>query len=410
MRASRAVLLEILRLQLWVVPTIAALLAAAFAAVLVWVDDATGSLGLPLSIDAASARAVLSAISGAMISFTALVFTVTMLVLQTAATQLSPRVTRTFLRDRFNQSVLGLFVATFVFSLLVLVTVSDSHVPALAVVAAVGFVLVAILAFVAYLDHMAHDIRPTSVIDSIASETRAVVAETYPETVDGGQQGPSQQSPSMPPGGQVVTWSGASGYVQGFDRDGLERFAQRAGTPLELTVGTGDFLVHGRPLLSLPHGAGATVAAAADELESCVRVGAERTMAADPEFGFRQLVDVALRALSPSLNDPSTAIQVVDRLDELLVELTGRNIPAPLVLTAKSGPVAIVPAPDWDAFVDLATSEIGHACRGMPQVRLHLRGVVETHLREAPSARQPALRRALAALESEQARDDDPPA
>ena len=185
MRASSAVLLEILRVQLWVVPAIAALLAAAFAVLLAGFDSATGSLGLPLDIDADSARAVLSAISGAMISFTALVFSVTMLVLQTASTQLSPRVVRTFLRDRFNQVVMGLFVATFVFSLLMSTAVSEAHVPQLGVLAAVGLVLVAVMAFVVYIDHMAHDIRPTSVIESITDETRAVIERVYPEGAAG---------------------------------------------------------------------------------------------------------------------------------------------------------------------------------------------------------------------------------
>lgn len=399
MRGSPAVLLEIVRQQLWVVPSTAALMAALLAAVLVWVDDATGSLGLPLSIDAASARAVLSAISGAMISFTALVFTVTMLVLQTAATQLSPRVTRTFLRDRFNQSVLGLFVATFVFSLLVLVAVSEAHVPQLAVVAALVSVLLAVLAFVAYLDHMAHAIRPTTVVEAIASETRAVIAQIYPEAAGSDDLLPAEPPPAMPAGGRVIAWSGASGYVQGFDSAGFRRFAEREGGRTELAIGIGAFLVHGRPLLRLPNQEGPAVTAAEADLEGCVRVGDERTMAEDPEFGFRQLVDIALRALSPSLNDPSTAIQVIDRLDELLEELRPRDIPAPMVMWDDARSMVTVPAPDWDAYVELATFEISQAGQELPQVQHHLRAVLEAHLRQARAARQPALRRALAEID-----------
>ena len=208
MRATSAVLFEVLRTQVWVVPSIAALLAAASAVVLIWFDGATGSLGLPLAIGADSARAVLSAISGAMISFTALVFSITMLVLQSASTQLSPRVVRTFLRDRFNQGVLGLFVATFVFSLLVLTSVTVDQVPRLGVLAAVGLVLVAVLAFVAYIDHMAKSIRPTSVIESISAETRAVIEHVYPDSESrNAPEGPDRsdrRGTRRGPGGRVV--------------------------------------------------------------------------------------------------------------------------------------------------------------------------------------------------------------
>ena len=195
-------------MQLWVVPAIAALLAAACAVLLAGFDRATGSLGLPLDIDADSARAVLSAISGAMISFTALVFSVTMLVLQTASTQLSRRVVRTFLRDRFNQVVMGLFVATFVFSLLMSTAVSEAHVPQLGVLVAVGLVLVAVMAFVVYIDHMAHDIRPTSVIVSITGETRAVIERVYPEGAEVAPVEANAAGSESDADGLEVTWSG----------------------------------------------------------------------------------------------------------------------------------------------------------------------------------------------------------
>lgn len=399
MRASSAVLLEILRVQLWVVPAIAALLAAAFAVLLAGFDSATGSLGLPLDIDAGSARAVLSAISGAMISFTALVFSVTMLVLQTASTQLSPRVVRTFLRDRFNQVVMGLFVATFVFSLLMSTAVSEAHVPQLGVLAAVGLVLVAVMAFVVYIDHMAHDIRPTSVIESITNETRAVIERVYPEGAQVAPVEPNTTGSESDADGLEVTWSGPAGYVQAFDQKALLAFADEHGGAVELHTGIGGFLVTGRPLLTARGRQGHSTTAAEAGLEDGVAVGPERTMTEDPEFGFRQLVDVALRALSPSLNDPSTASQVVNRLHELLLALQPRDIPSPVVLGEGSAPPVIVPAPDWDAYVHLATSEIGAACRTLPQVRRQVAEMIESLMHEATPEQRPALRRAQAELE-----------
>jgi uncharacterized membrane protein len=398
MRATHFVLLEVLRARLWVIPSLAALLAAFAALLSLWMDQATDSLGLGLPIGADSARALLSTISGAMISFTALVFSITMLVLQAASTQLSPRVIRTFLRDRFNQVVLGLFVATFVFALLVLAAVGDDDVPQLSVISTIGLVLVAVLAFAAYIDHMAHDIRPTSVITSIAAEARAVIEDLYP---DAAAEAPrtSPQPADDESEDTTVTWSGSAGYVQSLDRERLLAFVEEQRADVVLRVGAGGFLVHGQPLLVVRKPGDATSAAEAG-LESMVRVGPERTMSEDPEFGLRLLVDVALRALSPSLNDPSTANQAIDRLHELLALLRGREITSPLVLTAGQGARAHLPTPDWDDYVRLATSEIGLACRTVPQVRRHLREMIESLQRDAAAPRQPALRRAQAELES----------
>ncbi|MEX1295369.1 MAG: DUF2254 domain-containing protein [Candidatus Limnocylindrales bacterium] len=407
MRASRVVLLEALRAQLWVVPAVAAMLAALLAAAVVWLDDATGSLGLPHPVGPESARAVLSAISGAMISFTALVFSITMLVLQSASTQLSPRVIRTFLRDRLNQSVLGLFVGTFVFSLLVLTAVTDERVPLIGVLVAVGSVLVAVLAFVAYIDHMANDIRPTSVIESIARETRDVIERIYPDVSheDAGDEDVSPEDAGgdrSPPEGETdhleVTWSGASGYIQALDREALLGIASRWSAPAYLLKGTGSFVVHGQPLLRIAGHAGTDLPDEPD-LGSAVRVGSERSMAQDPEFGFRQLVDVALRALSPSLNDPSTANQSIDRLHELLRHLLPRDLPSPIVWRDEGKPFVSIPAPDWDAYVSLSVREISFACRSLPQVGRHLRRALEALVADASPERRAALRRAQLELD-----------
>ena len=131
-------------------------------------------------------------------------------------------------------------------------------------------------------------------------------------------------------------------------------------------------------------------------------------MAEDPAFGFRLLVDVALRALSPSLNDPSTAIQAIDRLHELLSLLQLRHIPSPLVRLADSGARVVVPTPDWDAYVRLATTELGLACQALPQVRRHLQDMLAALLRDADPVRQPALRRASTEIETGQAPEVQP--
>ena len=128
-------------------------------------------------------------------------------------------------------------------------------------------------------------------------------------------------------------------------------------------------------------------------------------MSQDPGFGFRQLVDVALRALSPSLNDPTTANQVIDQLHDLLRHLLTREIAAPRRVRNEAGASIVIPAPDWDAFVVSAVDEIHHASASMPQVRAHLRAMLASLTDDASGGRQPAVRRALARFDSVSASD-----
>ena len=278
MRGSLSVFTEILRLQIWVVPALSAILAGVAALLVVWLEETSTSLGLAIDIEPVSARALLSAVSSAMISFTGLVFTVTMLVLQLASSQLSPRVMRTFLRDRFNQSVLGLFVATFIFSLLMLASVKDDFVPQLGVIASIGLVLAAVLTFVAYIDHMAHAIRPTSVIGAIAAETRDAIDRNYAALDDAevdAEEGPQDQPE---PGddaetGQAVRWAQASGYIQAIDEERLLEHAAGQGRRVRLLAGIGDYIVRGAPILTVHDGEGVADTVAAEGLADAIRVG-----------------------------------------------------------------------------------------------------------------------------------------
>lgn len=402
-RASAGVLSEILRLQIWVVPAACALIAAVAALVVVWIEETSAQLGLAIGIDPVSARSLLSAVSSAMISFTGLVFTVTMLVLQLASSQLSPRVMRTFLRDRFNQAVLGLFVATFVFSLLMLATVKDDFVPQLGVVLSIALVLAAVFAFVAYIDHMAHAIRPTSVIGAISEETRSAIDRNYPALEDESDEPPSdrgREAVGEDEPRHTVRWTQPSGYVQSIHEERMLDYAREHGLTVELLAAIGDYVVRDGPVLEIIGGAGDTGSVSDSDLDEAVRVGPERTMSQDPEFGFRQLVDVALRALSPSLNDPTTANEVIDAIHDLLRHLLRRRVDSTRVVQLDGRAGLIVPAPDWDAFVRAAVDEIHAASSGLPQVRSHLRSMLVALADDAAPERLPAIRLALDRFDS----------
>jgi uncharacterized membrane protein len=389
-----SVLFEILRARLWLVPGVAAVLAAVAALVVLLVDPGSSAGDGPFAVSADSARAVLSAISGAMITFTALVFSITMLVLQQAAAQLSPRVMRTFLRDRFSQAALGLFVAAFVFALLVLLDVREGAVSRLGVLVAVGLVLGAALVFVAYIDHMAHAIRPISVIRSIGVETRDAIDRVYPADRPSDESHAPEPSSLDESDAGVLSWPADSGYIQAFDEERLLEIAEREGRDLWLLQGVGAYLVHGSPLLAV-EGKAAGLQVAEEDISEVVRAGAERTMSQDPEFGFRQLVDIALRALSPSLNDPTTAVQVIDELHDLLRCLLDRPIPSPRALARENGRVVSVPAPSWDSFVHAAVDEIARAGREHATVARRLGSMLRDLERDCAADRRPALRRSL---------------
>lgn len=351
------VALDSLRGRLWLIPGFGAVAAAIVAWILVAVDrglagDANGFFlfgGGP-----ESARAVLSTIAAAMLTFTGLVFSITMLVLQLASSQLSPRVTRTFLRDRANQVVLAIFVATFVYALLVLREVRSveetAFVPAVAVWWAFVLLIGSVGAFIFYIDHMAQAMRVVTVIDQVATETRNAIERCYPDP-----------SGSLPPVdlpladvAGIVTAPDRPGIVQAIDGERLEALATESQAVLEVVPRVGDFVPSGSPLVRvrgsrpIDH----------EAVRAAITVGSERSMEQDPAFGLRQLVDIAIRALSPGTNDPTTATMAVDAIHDLLGRLGQRAIPGPLRVGADGALRIIVPTRTWDDLVRLATDEI----------------------------------------------------
>jgi uncharacterized membrane protein len=242
-------ILRYLRESLWFIPAILAAASLLLAAVLLLVDAHVGDIGtdIPLIYEGSveGAREVLATIAISMLTFTGLVFSITMLVLQSASNQLSPRVLRTFLRDRGNQVVLGLFIATFLFALVVLrytrsagENEADELVPGLSVSVAFLLLIGSIGAFIYYIDHMAHAIRASTVIHNIAAETRQVMENLFPEPYgdpeepgegseaegpsDNGSGGPAVV-PKAAPTAKVVAPS--SGVLVGVDEKGLLKAA-----------------------------------------------------------------------------------------------------------------------------------------------------------------------------------------
>jgi len=386
---------ERLRESLWFIPGVALVLAFLLSELNPRIDDAL-DLGsesfFTFSGSTDSARSLISTISASMITFTGVVFSVTMLVLQLASNQLSPRVMRTFLRDRGTQIVLGVFIGSFTYALLILRKMEPPPEPGEAIQSvsiwfAVILLIVAVLCFIYYIHHIAQSIRPTDVIKRVSSETHDVINHRFPE-----EPRPVAKSPTPPPGppGRVLTLESSSGVVVNVDMGRLSAIAEAVGCVFEVVPAPGDFLPR--------HGEAVRVWGECEDLDeravfAAIHLASERTAAEDPAFGFRQLVDIAERALSPGINDPTTAVQVLDHLHDLLACLSQREMPLYAVETCDGVARVYLRQPAWDVFVGLALDEIRQYGGASIQVMRRQRFLLDHLLSIVPPERALVLRR-----------------
>lgn len=317
-----------------------------------------------------SARELLSAIASSTLTLTALVFSVTVIVLQLASGQFSPRVLRTFLQDHRNQATLGVFLATFMCALLVLREVRgddgtvDQFVPGSAVTFSFALVVLSIGFFIQYIHNITNSIRVIEIIDRVSRETADAIERVHPTDTA------SAEALVLPRPSRVVR-SQSRGVVTSVAVDRLARLARRCDVAIAVVPRPGDFVASGMPLATV-HG---EAAALGDDEEhaicSSISLGKERDLADDPAFGFRQLVDIAERALSPGVNDPTTASQCLDHLHDLLRRLVDRPLPPRQVVSTDGHGCVIVPQPTWDDYVALALDEIRHW--GADSIQIHRR-------------------------------------
>jgi uncharacterized membrane protein len=361
---------EAARSSLLVVPGAITLALLALSIVTVRVDDWLGPDNAVSDLfrgNVASARSVLSAIATATITLTALVFSITMLVLQMASAQYSPRVLRTYLRDANSQVALGIFVGSFVYALSVLRSLdgaADARASGVAMSIAVLLAVVTVGVFVQYINHIAHRIRVESIIAAIAQETREVIDRRH---APGPRDRVLQAMPVTAQQRDLI--APESGVVTAVDHRRLTADAAEHGARVRLCARIGDF----RPRGSLLAHVDGPATLADEPILAAIQIGPERTMVQDVAFGFRQLVDIAARALSPSLNDPTTAAQVVDQLHDLLRELSGRRLGTGQWCDDDGVARVEVPDADWGDYVALAVDEIASYGRSHPQVVDRLR-------------------------------------
>ena len=326
-----------LRSSYWFLPSILAAAAIALSFAMTRLDAALDrrtytDLELIQLFGPEGARSILLAIASSMITVAGLTFSITMLTLQLATSQFGPRLLRNFMRDRGNQLVLGTFIGTFIYCLLVLRTVKGvegaSFVPHLAVAIGVLLAVASLAMLIYFIHHTAQSIRIETILASLSAETEAAIDRLYPDKV--GQGSPDaavRDLPDFSRGHAVLAKAG--GYVQAIDGARLMDAASRRGLVVKVVARPGAFVTPCDALL-LVLSTSDLPADAEAELNAAVVVGNERTPEQDLDFSVRRIVEIAQRSLSPGINDPTTALYCIDRLRQAFVCLAGRHIPANL--------------------------------------------------------------------------------
>jgi uncharacterized membrane protein len=379
-----------LRTSLWLIPFACAVAGMLLAFVTIAIDRATGGDLISGSIagDPNAGLQVFATVAASMVSLTALVLSITAVVVQLAMGQFSPRSVRPFLQDRPSQFAIGIFVGTFVHAMLAMREVRSftqkGSVPGLTVMVSFGLVLVSIIVLVAYVHHIGNALKVDTIIESIGDETRGLLDRLYPPALAVARdEGVLAQRP---------------GIIFRIDEEEIVSVARDADVTLEMTAGVGRFVPEGAPIFTVT---GDAARLDRRRLHRAVAVGAERTMDQDGAFGIQTLVDIAERALSDSFNDQTTAAQAVDRLHDIMRQLVRRSFPSGRFADPDGVLRLVVPVYGWDDYVAVAFDSLLEASAGATSVQRRIREALQDLLTIAPDERRPAIDDRLAKVTSE---------
>ncbi|MEN0129856.1 MAG: DUF2254 domain-containing protein [Brevundimonas sp.] len=391
-----------LRVQLWwerafwVLPALGVLLGAYIA---VQVAALADSLPTHDSISASTMTAILTSVGGGMITFTGFVFSFVVLLLQFGSSQYSPRAVSYFLRARTTQVILAIFVGTVTYSFLSLVIAPQGVRSGAYWTVVVALVLLgaSLLAFIALLHAVGHRVRVDAVLSHLGHSARRELAHRLHayERTEAVEPWDVDESKA-----RAIRYSGHTGQVVAIDVRRLLRQVRRTGAHVEVLVRVGDSVSRGTPVVRV-------VGRASDSiLGRCLVVDVERSLSHDPLYSLRLLVDIALRALSPAINDPTTAVRSLDEIEEVLREAAKLRL-GPRTLQAGSGAV-LVPRVTWQDVVDLALLEISIFGAAQPQVTRRLTAIIDDLIADFPAEEDGPLIGARARLRARvEGRTDD---
>lgn len=345
-------------------PFVIALALGAAGAVLSSLEEQIPALGdwvpktlFPSREDPQTAQLILSAIATSIMTVVSIVFAMLLMTLTLASTQFSPRILISFVRDRPTQWTLGMLLGTFSYCIAVMPAARSlpvAFVPVLSVAGAMALALVAVAWLIFFIHHISQAISVNHIVDRIARETELVIDELMPYPC--GAHEPLTPPP-MPDGDGTPVPNRRPGYIRFVDIARLLELSMTWRIGIKVERGVGQFLPAGVPLLRVTDGNRLDPARAA-AMRAAFDIGPTRTLQQDVEFGVIQIVDIALRAISPAVNDPSTAISCIDQLSRILIVWFGRMPPSAVLFSPPHVPRVAIPWPGLDGMLDLAFEQI----------------------------------------------------
>ncbi len=372
MDVSLAHLRDGFRTKLWPIPTLTVLMALLLGLLLPQLDQRwdVGSSDLLFGGGADAARTVLSAISGSLITVTSLTFSLTVVTLQLASSQFSPRLLRTFTRDLLVQATLGLFLGTFVFALTVLRTVrtetggEPAFIPRVSVTVAFVLAIASVIALVLFLGHLTQTIRVESMLRSVHQGASAVLSRASDD-----ERIMPDAARRLVPDHATQLLATSSGFLVDVDERDLVRVAAEHDAVAYIERNPGDSVVAGTPIgwvWSASGGAMDTERSAAliEAVNACTTMGFERTDTSDLSLGLRQLTDVAVKALSPGINDPTTAVHALGHSSALLCEMSQTLLGTRLLRDADGHIRAVLSRHEFGDLLALAVEQPAHYGNG----------------------------------------------
>jgi len=351
-----------------------------------WYDLKTGFLAL----GATEAHSTLERIFTINLSCLVFAFSSLLVAIQVAGGQYTPRIiATTLLSDNKIRYIIGLFVFTILWAHRTMNQLGQAEiVPQFQIFLATLLGGASLIAFIVLIDYAAKLLRPVSLVGRIGAQGIAVINKVYPERTQLAQSPPEAVIGRKPPD-RVVEHHGKSGIVLAVNLPRLMTLAQKEDIVIEFVPQVGDFVAVNEPLFHLY---GQAEGLQEGEMCSLVALGTERTMEQDSLFAFRIEVDIALKALSPAINDPTTAVLAMDQLHRMLRYVGGRSLHSEEIQDSQGRPRVIFHTPNWEDFVHIAFREIRHYGTGSMQIARRLRAMLESLLESLPAHRHEELR------------------
>ena len=346
--------------------------------------------GWTSGMSSAAAMALFSSIATGMITLTGIVFSLVFLMVQFSATAYSPRLVLWMARDPFLSHALGIFTATFLYAVAALAWV-DRHgsgkVPFLSGLLVIALLLASVMVFIRLVQRIER-LQIHNVLAFTGDFARHVIERMYPP-LESSLHPPHAGDLTNGHANQILIYSGPPRTVQSLDIPMLVALAQQAGGIIEMLTAVGDTLVESTPLLSVRP---ASAQIEEKRFHLAIRTGAGRTFEQDPKYSIHLLVDIAIRALSPAINDPTTAVQALDQIEDLLLRLGRRHLESGEVRDSAGNLRVVVRVPTWEDFLDLAFSQIRYYGATSLQVMRRMKALLHDLMDALPEERRPALR------------------